>query len=89
MGKAKVRAALRRTAKMNNVSYSEMMEEIRRAMAYAMASDDPLVQERWASVPRKGEVPTPEEFIAYTSELILRRIAENGAEGEGQSGTAV
>ena len=52
-------------AKKNNTSPDHVRSEMQKAMDAAMRNPDPAVQARWASSPRKGAVPTLEEFIEY------------------------
>ena len=50
------------------------VEDVRAAMAEAIEeacrSPDPLVQARWARIPRKGEIPTPEELIIWVAKQL-------------------
>ncbi len=40
------------------------MEE---AVTEVFSSKDPIIRARWERIPRKGEKPTLEEFLAYMS----------------------
>lgn len=40
-------------------------KHIQVAMMSGLLNDDPQVQAEWARIPKAGEVPTPEEVIAY------------------------
>ena len=60
---AKIAIAL--AAKENGMTTKEFTREIELAINEAMSSDDPLAQELWSLVPRKGEKPTAVEFIAH------------------------
>lgn len=33
---------------------------------------DPKVQEQWAKIPRKGDIPTPDEWMAQAAKPELR-----------------
>ena len=48
-------------------------EEVRREMEAAIRAGfqnpDPTVHAHWARIPRKGDMPTPEELIAYVVRL--------------------
>lgn len=44
------------------------------AMLNGLISDDPKVKEEWAKIPRAGEIPTPEELIAY----YAAQLADHG-----------
>lgn len=56
-------------AKKNGTSIEAVKREIDFAIAAARENSDPKVQAFWNSVPHKGEVPTPEEFIAYIAKM--------------------
>lgn len=49
----------------NHVTPEEVLFEMQTAIQIGMNSTDPNVQRRWAEIPKKGEVPTPEEVMAY------------------------
>ena len=57
--------AIRIIAMKNGVTVEEVRKQIKLAMLAGLCSQDPAVQARWKKVPCKGEVPTPEELIAY------------------------
>lgn len=40
------------------------------AMLNGLISDDPKVKAEWAKIPRAGEIPTPEELIAFYAAQI-------------------
>ncbi len=54
-------------AKEHSVTPDEVYREIEFAIEMAMQNPDPEAQQFWAMMPRAGERPTPEEFIAYMS----------------------
>ena len=62
--------SLKAVAREEGVSLQEVRREIENAMRAGMASDDPEIQRRWSMIPHKGEHPTPEEFIAYMSNML-------------------
>jgi len=62
--------AIAETAKQNGVSVNEIREEIQKAINEGMKSSDPQVKEMWKNIPRKGEIPTPEEFIEFITKNI-------------------
>jgi hypothetical protein len=41
-------------------------------MLNGLVSDDPRVKAYWQSIPHEGEIPTPEEFIAYTADIARK-----------------
>lgn len=49
-------------------------KHIQLAMLNGLISDDPKVKAEWAKIPRAGEVPTPEELIAY----YAAQLADHG-----------
>ncbi len=62
--------AIAETAKQNGVTIKEVREEIQKAINEGMKSSDPQVTEMWSKIPRKGEIPTPEEVIDFISKKI-------------------
>jgi hypothetical protein len=56
------------------------LEEVRREMEVAIRvginNPDPKVQAQWAKIPRKGDIPTPDELITY----VVRQAKQNDAE---------
>ena len=40
-----------------------------------MSNDDPKVKEQWNKMPRKSDVPTPEEVIAWAITKLDTRVA--------------
>ena len=53
---------------------AEIEHELRVAMMHMMFSPDPLIQKQWESIPHKGKLPSPEEFIAWAAEKTLSQI---------------
>ena len=43
------------------------------AMINGLCSDDPKIKAYWQSIPCEGDVPTPEEFIAFTAKEVKKR----------------
>lgn len=62
--------ALREVARQNNATLKEVKKEIRLAMLAGLCNSDPAVQARWKDIPCAGEIPTPEELIAYIATMI-------------------
>lgn len=56
---------LKQIAKENHVTPEEVRFEIQAAIQIGMNSSDPDVRQRWAEIPKKGDVPTPEEVIVF------------------------
>lgn len=55
------RSVLRKIAKQNGVTVAEVRREMQRAIEAAYENPNAAA----LAVPRKGDVPTPEEFIDY------------------------
>ncbi len=70
MNARKIRESLQKIADNNGVSVEEVRRDIADAIDAARENPDPKVQAFWASVPRKGEKPTPEEVIAYIGGIV-------------------
>lgn len=43
----------------------EIKKEIEKAMLIGLCSQDPKVEAYWKRIPCEGDVPTPEEVIAF------------------------
>ena len=56
---------IKKTSKKFGVSVSEVRSEIDKAIEIGMSDPDPDVQAIWDSIPRKGDIPTTEELIAW------------------------
>lgn len=56
---------------------SEIRKEIEKAMFVGLCSQDPAVQAYWRQIPCQGEVPTPEEVIAYLALETKKRQTES------------
>ena len=52
---------------------SEVRIEIQKAMLIGLCSQDPKVQAYWKHIPCEGEVPTPEEVIAFLADEANKR----------------
>ncbi len=57
--------AIQRVAQQENKSFSEVYTAIQEAICTAFHTPNPAVQAKWAQIPRKGEIPTPEELLAW------------------------
>ena len=56
---------LTQISRASHVSASDLRAKMQLAMEAAMANPDPVVQDMWRSIPKKGEKPTLEEFMEY------------------------
>lgn len=63
--------AIRKIAADNGESVEAVRKNIQIAMVNGLASTDADVQRFWQSVPREGELPTPEELILYIAEVAI------------------
>lgn len=72
----KARSAVKTTARKEGISVENVREEMKAAIAEGMKSGDPAVQAMWQDVPSRGrgEVPEPEELIAWLAEQVRERM---------------
>lgn len=66
-------AALREVARRNRISVEDVRKEIKLAMLAAMCSPDPAIQNKWQSIPCKGDTITPEDLIRYIAKRVQDR----------------
>lgn len=64
--------AIERIAKEDHTTVDEVRLQIKVAMLNGLVSEGPKVKAYWQSIPHEGEVPTPEEFIAYTADVVRK-----------------
>jgi len=64
--------AIERIARENHTTVDEVRLQMKIAMMNGLISEDPKVKAYWQSIPCDGEVPTPEEFIAYTADVVRK-----------------
>lgn len=65
-----------RIAAEHNTTVEEVRQEIEAAILAGFNNPDPKVQEQWAKIPRRGDIPTPDELITY----VVRQAKQNDAE---------
>ena len=65
--------AIRKIAERDSVSPEYVRKQMQIAMLNGLCSTDPKVKAFWDTVPRKKDIPTPEELILYISETIRRK----------------
>lgn len=65
-----------RIAVKHNTTVEEVRREIEVAIQAGFNNPDPKVQAQWAKIPRKGDIPTPDELITY----VVRQAKQNDAE---------
>ena len=59
--------------KKNEVTALVDTDDVHTLMINGLVSTDPKVKAYWQSIPCEGEVPTPEEFIAYTADVVRKQ----------------
>lgn len=62
--------AIREIAMREGVSEEYVRKQMQIAMLSGLCSTDPKVKARWESVPREGDIPTPEELIVFCADAI-------------------
>lgn len=60
-------------ARKNRTTPQQIRSEMEAAMKEAMKNPDPVIQARWAAIPRKGSEITLEEFVNYCSQQLRNR----------------
>ncbi len=67
-----MRNIFRKIAKEHGLSVKEVKDEMQNALEYAYQSttQDGIISARQNAVPRKNKIPTPEEFVKYTPNLV-------------------
>ncbi|MGF7143229.1 hypothetical protein HNQ56_001652 [Anaerotaenia torta] len=65
-----------RIAAEHNTTVEEVRREMEAAIRAGFNNPDPKVQAQWAKIPRKGDIPTPDELITY----VVRKAKQNDAE---------
>lgn len=69
--------AMKKIAEREGIPVESVRKHIQIAMLNGLCSNDPQVKAFWASIPRKGDVPTPEELIMYVSVGIKNRTSSS------------
>ena len=60
-----------RLASLRRVAF---MESIKIARINGLYREDPVQKAYWKSVPCEGDIPTLEEFIAYTAKVVKKQM---------------
>lgn len=71
-----MRRILRKVARENGVTLAEVRTEIQTAIETAYQNppvDGGVIKANQQRVPRKGEIPTPEEFIRYSARQVQQK----------------
>lgn len=69
MADSKFEDVIAQVARKHHTTPDHVRAEMQYAMDMAMQSPDPVVQGKWASIPRKGDRLTLEEFVYYLVSL--------------------
>lgn len=73
MNQKKMDRILNQIAKSHQTTPQIVRKEMEFALEEAQKSTDPAVQAKWATIPRKGDNVTLEEFMEYTVDSIIKR----------------
>jgi len=65
--------AIEQIAKKNHATVEEVRLQIKVSMINGLVSEDTKIKSFWQSIPCEGEIPTPEELIAYTADIVRRK----------------
>ncbi len=66
--------AIKKLAMRDGVSVEYVRTQIKISMINGLCSDDPKIKAYWQSIPCEGDVPTPEEFIAFSAKEVKKRM---------------
>ena len=69
----RARASILKIANQKGVSEAEVRDGIMEAIRIGMTDPDPEVQAAWGRIPCAGEIPTPEELIAWSAREVVSR----------------
>lgn len=65
--------AIARIALEHHTTVEKVRLQIKIAMLNGLVSDDPKIKAFWKSIPKEGDVPTPEELIAYSAGIVKKK----------------
>ena len=65
---------IKEVARKNGVSVGEVRRGILACIEAAAANPDPRARAAFEAIPRRGALPTPEEFIAHTARQARVRM---------------
>ena len=68
--KAAAKQAIEKIAAREGISVERVRLEMKMAMLSGLCNQDPKIKSIWESIPRKGEVPEPEELIVWAANRI-------------------
>jgi len=70
---------LKRIAAQHHTTVEEVRREMNVAIRAGINHPDPAVRAQWVKIPRKGEIPTPEDLIAYTVQQVSKENASKNS----------
>lgn len=68
--------AIKKTARRFGVSEAEVRREIQRSIHMAYFCPDPQARAKMCAIPCAGDMPTPEEFIAYMMKAMAGKASQ-------------
>ena len=66
------KSAIQQIAQREGVSEDDVRKQMEVAIRNGLASDNPQSKAYWQSIPCEGAIPTPEEFILFSAQTIMR-----------------
>ena len=73
--------AIKNIAERDGVSVDYVRKQMQLAMLNGLSSTDPQIKGYWSSIPRRGEVPTPEELIIFIAETVKHSARDGDRNG--------
>ena len=70
----KAQKSIKIIAEKENISADDVRREMKAAISVGLLNPDPEVQEMWKTIPCKGEVPEPEELIAWLAGQVKEKL---------------
>ncbi len=70
----KLEQLLQQIAKENHTTPQIVRKQMEEAMLMGQQSKDPIVQARWAAIPKQGDTLTLEEFLDYMVNTVQKRM---------------
>ncbi len=67
---AAARRAIEKVARREHKAVEEVRADMIEAMSEGFNSKDPAARAMWAQIPCEGEIPTPEELIAWVGKRL-------------------
>lgn len=66
-------------AQKHGVTEEEVRRDITKLIVESMKTPDPVAQDLWRHCPCAGDIPTPEEFIFWSSGLVADSLNQQGS----------